>query len=160
MTAAGRSHRGPTTSACGSARVIPPTPRTAIRTGHRASGLATFALRSRATGGMIMRGMGKKDPRVDAYVARSAPFARPILRRLRILVHRGCPEVVEEIKWGSPHFNYKGMFCGMAAFQEHCVFGFWNRAMNIDRNEDAMGQFGRIRRLSDLPADTVLVDYV
>ena len=129
-------------------------------TGHRASGLTTFALLPEATGGMIMRGMGTKDPRVDAYVSRSAPFARPILRRLRALVHRGCPEVVEEIKWGSPHFNYKGMFCGMAAFQEHCVFGFWNRAMNLDKKESAMGQFGCLRSLKDLPADGVLVGYV
>src|SRR5262245_55905360 len=96
-TAAGSSQRGPSTRACGRARVIPPTPRTAVSTGHRASGLTTFALLPEATGGMIMRGMGKKDPRVDAYVAKSAPFARPILRRLRTLVHRGCPEVVEEI---------------------------------------------------------------
>jgi hypothetical protein len=70
--------------------------------------------------------MGKKDPRVDAYIAKAATFARPILRRLRTLVHRGCPEVVEEIKWGAPHFNYRGMFCGMATFKEHCVFGFWH----------------------------------
>ena len=107
-----------------------------------------------------MRGMGRKDPRVDAYVARSTPFARPILRRLRAVVHRGCPEVVEEIKWGMPHFNYKGMFCGMAAFKEHCVFGFWNRAMTIDRNEEAMGQFGCLQTLSDLPPERVLIGYV
>jgi uncharacterized protein YdeI (YjbR/CyaY-like superfamily) len=109
---------------------------------------------------MIMRGMGKKDPRVDAYVARSAPFARPILRRLRAVVHRGCPAVVEEIKWGMPHFNYKGMFCGMAAFKEHCVFGFWNRAMRIDRNVEAMGQFGCLQTLADLPSERALIGYV
>ncbi len=104
--------------------------------------------------------MGKRDPRVDAYIAKSAPFARPILRRLRALVHRGCPEVVEEIKWSSPHFNYKGMFCGMAGFKEHCAFGFWNRAMNLPEKEGAMGQFGCIRGRSDLPADPVIVGHV
>jgi len=104
--------------------------------------------------------MGKKDPRVDAYVAKSPDFARPILRRLRTLVHRGCPGVVEEIKWGMPHFNYRGMFCGMAAFKEHCTFGFWNRAMNLDKKEGAMGQFGCLTKLSDLPADRVILGYV
>lgn len=97
--------------------------------------------------------MGKKDARVDAYIARSAPFARPILKRLRKLVHQGCPPVVEEIKWGMPHFNHKGMFCGMAAFKEHCTFGFWNRALEIDASREAMGQFGCIGTVSDLPSD-------
>ena len=104
--------------------------------------------------------MGKKDPRVDAYIAKSAPFARPILKRLRSLVHRGCPEVVEGIKWGMPHFDYEGIFCGMAAFKAHCTFGFWNRAMNLERKAGAMGQFGCIRTLSDLPPDSVIVGYV
>jgi hypothetical protein len=104
--------------------------------------------------------MGKKDARVDAYIAKAAPFARPILRRLRALVHRGCPGVVEEVKWGAPHFNYRGMFCGLATFKEHCVFGFWNRALKIERDAGAAGQFGRITSVADLPSDTVLVGYV
>ena len=57
--------------------------------------------------------MGLKDPRIDAYIARSAQFARPILTKLRKLVHAGCPEVEETIKWGSPAFDYKGLLCGM-----------------------------------------------
>jgi uncharacterized protein YdeI (YjbR/CyaY-like superfamily) len=104
--------------------------------------------------------MGKKDPRVDAYIARSADFARPILTRLRKLVHEGCPEVVEDIKWGMPHFMYDGMFCGMASFKSHCAFGFWNRALKIGGSRNAMGQFGRIASISDLPKDEVLLGYV
>jgi len=104
--------------------------------------------------------MATKDPRIDAYIEKSAEFARPILRHLRSLVHRGCPEVVEGIKWGTPHFDYQGIFCGMAAFKTHCAFGFWNRAMNIDRKQDAMGQFGRIESLDDLPPDATIVGYV
>ncbi len=104
--------------------------------------------------------MGKKDARIDAYIAKSAPFARPILRRLRKLVHQGCPGVVEGVKWGMPHFDYGGIFCGMAAFKGHCTFGFWNRAMNLGRTGDAMGQFGRITSFSDLPADGVILGYV
>ncbi len=104
--------------------------------------------------------MGRRDPRVDAYIAKSADFARPILRRLRRLVHQGCPGVVEQIKWGMPHFDYGGMFCGMAAFKGHCTFGFWNRAMNLKKNEEAMGQFGSITKVSDLPGDSVILGYV
>ena len=73
--------------------------------------------------------MATKDPRVDAYIASAAPFARPILKRLRALVHEGCPEVVETIKWKMPAFEHAGPLCGMAAFKAHCVFGFWKAAL-------------------------------
>jgi hypothetical protein len=69
--------------------------------------------------------MGKRDPRVDDYIEKSAEFARPILKYLRRVVHLGCPQVEETIKWSVPHFDYKGIMCGMAGFKHHCVFGFW-----------------------------------
>jgi hypothetical protein len=106
--------------------------------------------------------MPTTDPRVDAYIAKSPEFARPILTRLRKVVHRGCPGVVETIKWGMPSFEHHGILCGMAAFKAHCAFGFWNRALEIADPEakTAMGQFGRIASASDLPKDAVLVAYV
>ena len=104
--------------------------------------------------------MVTKDPRIDAYIAKSAKFAQPILKHIRKLVHAGCPDVVETMKWSSPHFEHKGMLCGMAAFKEHCAFGFWNRALKIPGKEGAMGQFGSLKTVSDLPADKVLIGYV
>lgn len=111
--------------------------------------------------------MSTKDKRVDAYIARSASFAKPILNRLRKLVHEACPEAEETIKWGFPHFDYKGIMCAMAAFREHCVFGFWKaKLMNdYDRQfasvgETAMGHFGRIKSLKDLPSDAIIKRYV
>lgn len=100
--------------------------------------------------------MGTQDPRLDVYIAKSAPFAKPILTHLRKLVHANCPEVTESIKWGMPHFEYKArIFCGMAAFKAHCTFGFWlGGVLKIDaRLDKAMGQFGRITSLADLPGD-------
>ena len=100
--------------------------------------------------------MGTKDPRVDAYIAKSAPFAKPILTHLRKLVHANCPEVIETIKWSMPHFDYKGgIFCGMAAFKAHCTFGFWlGDLLKIETKLDkAMGQFGCIKALADLPGE-------
>jgi uncharacterized protein YdeI (YjbR/CyaY-like superfamily) len=108
--------------------------------------------------------MPARDPRVDAYIARSAAFARPILRRLRAVVHEACPQAEETLKWSMPAFLYKGMLCSMAAFQHHCVFGFWKGSLVLDRDghrmDEAMGQFGRITRLSDLPARRILIGYV
>lgn len=108
--------------------------------------------------------MGKHDPRVDAYIAKSADFARPILEHLRAVIHEGCPEVEEAIKWGMPSFLYHGrILCGIAAFKQHCAFGFWGgRGLvgNEDKRDDAMGQFGRIASLNDLPSKKTLVGYV
>ena len=107
--------------------------------------------------------MPKKDPRIDAYIDKAAPFARPILKYLRKVVHAGCPEVEETVKWSMPHFDYKGVMCGMAAFKEHCAFGFWKGTLILENNkaeEEAMGHFGRITSLDDLPSEKTLVGYV
>ena len=64
------------------------------------------------------------DPRIDAYIAKAAPFAQPILSHLRDIVHAACPEVVETVKWGMPYFTWNGNLCHMAAFTQHCAFGF------------------------------------
>jgi uncharacterized protein YdeI (YjbR/CyaY-like superfamily) len=105
--------------------------------------------------------MGKKDPRVDGYIVKAAPFARPILKHLRKLVHVGCPEVEETIKWQSPFFEYMGTICFMAAFKRHCVFGFWKGALIFgNKNKGAMGHFGRITSINDLPDAKILIRHV
>ena len=107
-----------------------------------------------------------RDPRIDAYIAEAAPFARPILRHLRQVVHRACPEATEAIKWGSPFFLYRGrILCFTAAFKAHLAFGFWGPAMHkvlaADGHEkDGRGLLGRITRRQDLPPDKKLMGYV
>jgi uncharacterized protein YdeI (YjbR/CyaY-like superfamily) len=102
------------------------------------------------------------DPRVDAFIAKSAPFAQPILEHLRQLVHEVCPDVEETIKWGMPALEYKGPMCGFAAFKAHCTFGFWKASLMQDvhgvmSNEaTAWGHLGRITSLQDLPSDAIL----
>jgi uncharacterized protein YdeI (YjbR/CyaY-like superfamily) len=111
--------------------------------------------------------MAKQDKRVDAYIARSADFAKPILEHIRELVHRACPDVEEGIKWGFPHFNYEGILASMAAFKSHCSFGFWKGAIMKDPygvmkvvGKTSMGSFDRISSLEDLPSDKILISYI
>jgi hypothetical protein len=107
--------------------------------------------------------MAGKDPRIDAYIAKAAPFAQPILRHLRKLVHQGCPEVQETIKWSMPHFEYHGIMLGMAAFKEHCSIGFWKGELITGRragSENGMGHFGRVTGLKDLPSDRQFIEYM
>lgn len=108
--------------------------------------------------------MGKRDPRVDAYIAKSQPFAQPILTHLRASVHAACPQTEETIKWGMPYFQYHGMLCGMAAFKAHATFGFWKgrHVFGGDKakHDEAMGQFGRLETVKDLPAKRLVSLYV
>lgn len=107
--------------------------------------------------------MGNRDPRVDAYILKSADFARPILTRIREVVHEACPEAEETLKWGFPHFSYKGILCSMASFKAHCALTFWKGDEVLGSDEasgGAMGQFGRLSALKDLPSKRVLKGYV
>lgn len=110
--------------------------------------------------------MAKKDPCIDAYIQKSGAFAKPVLNHLRALVHKACPAVEETMKWSFPHFDYKGMMCSMAAFKQHCAFGFWKTTLMkdakklLDNRADAMGSFGRIASLKDLPSDKVILSYI
>lgn len=107
--------------------------------------------------------MGTRDPRIDTYIEKSAEFARPILTRMRKLVHESCPDVVETLKWRNPSFEYEGLLCGMAAFKQHCAFGFWKHDLVVGEDPkaaEAMGSLGRIAKLSDLPAKARFAGYV
>ena len=107
----------------------------------------------------------KTDPRIDEMIAKAPAFARPILTHLRRLVHAGCPDVEEAVKWGRATFVYRGrLLCGMASFKAHCGFGFWHAEMSAlvtrelgeDKAEGSSGQFGRLTRLEDLPDDATM----
>lgn len=102
------------------------------------------------------------DPRIDAYIDRQADFARPILRHLRDIVRAACPDCEETLKWSSPSFLYKGkILAGFAAFKAHAAFGFWAGSQILEsgaRQESAMGQFGRLTSLDDLPPRAELIE--
>ena len=103
---------------------------------------------------------------VDGYIEKSQDFAKPILRHIRKLVRATIPEVEEVKKWSFPHFVYKGeTLCSMAAFKEHCAFGFWKASLMKDpqklmNGKDAMGHFGRITSLKDLPSNKIMKEYI
>ena len=107
------------------------------------------------------------NPKVDAYVAKVQPFAQAIMTHLRELVHKGCPEVEETIKWSRPFFEYRGaILCNMSAFKEHCSFGFWGEEIGAVLREakvlqeDGMGSLGRITSVKDLPSDKQMLGWI
>ena len=112
--------------------------------------------------------MGKKDNKIDDYIAKSQDFAKPILKHIRELVHNACPDVEEKMKWSFLHFDYKDeMMCSMAAFKQHCAFNFWKASIMKDPNKilstterESMGNFGRIMKLKDLPSDKIISNYI
>jgi len=115
-----------------------------------------------------MKQLERFNPQFDEYQKAAADFAKPIMAHLRELMHRACPEVVEEIKWGIPHFDYRGeMMCIFAAYKNHCAFTFWKESLMSDArlkaNPDAKPTkrfMGKLTALSDLPSDGELIAFV
>jgi len=109
-----------------------------------------------------------QDPRIDAYIAKSAPFAQPILQHLRKLIHKGCPDTQETIKWSMPFFEVHGApLCNMSAFKQHCSFGFWKAALLKDpdgilqvADKHSAGHLDKLTSLKDLPSDKILIAYI
>ena len=107
--------------------------------------------------------MPQPDPRIDAYIAAAPDYARPILERLRTVVHEACPDVEEAMKWGMPTFLYAGgILCSMAAFKQHASFGFWKHALVMGEGtpREGMGSFGRMASLRDVPPKKTLVPLI
>lgn len=108
--------------------------------------------------------MPEINPRFDDYIEKSAEFAKPILVHIRKLVHQACPDIVETMKWSMPHFDHKGPVCNMASFKQHCAFGFWKQSLleqdAFPAQKTAMGSFGRIASLNDLPDDALILDLI
>ena len=86
-----------------------------------------------------------RDPRVDTYIAKAPEYAKPILTYVRDMLHAAVPDVQETIKWGAPHFDYKGMMVGMAAFKEHAGINFWKGKLI---GKDGLSP---IKSINDLP---------
>lgn len=111
--------------------------------------------------------MAKKDPRIDEYIKNAKPFAQPILKHLRKLIHEIVPEVEETVKWGMPAFEYKGPIFSMASFKEHCAFAFWKSPLMKDaelfrnnKGEGGMGDLGKVKSVEDLPGDKLMKQYL
>ncbi len=105
---------------------------------------------------------------IDTYIKTAPEFSQEILLHFRKLVHQSVPDVEEKIKWGFPHFIYKNdVICSMAAFSKHCAFSFPKAALMIDKSllekaksEEAMGHFGKIKTIEDLPSDSKIKSYL
>jgi len=110
--------------------------------------------------------MEQYDSRVDAFIEKAADFAKPILEYIREIVHETSPVLIETVKWGFPFFDYKGPVCQMAAFKEHCSFGFWKATLLNDPHnalsigDGSAGNFGRITKIEDLPSKEIIQDFI
>jgi uncharacterized protein YdeI (YjbR/CyaY-like superfamily) len=102
--------------------------------------------------------MPKRDPLVDDYIAEAADFAKPILNRIRKLVHSACPQAEETIKWSSPFFEHKGILLAMPAFKKHCALIFWKSKRILNNGQKT--QLRRLTSIAELPGDEILTGYI
>ena len=96
-----------------------------------------------------------RDPRIDAYIAKAQPFARPILEHVRNRVHAVVPDVEEAMKWSHPTYCRGGkIVLGTAAFKEHAAVNFWRgQELGFEVKNGAMGQLGKLTQVDQLPTD-------
>jgi uncharacterized protein YdeI (YjbR/CyaY-like superfamily) len=134
-----------------------------------AKGFSGVRIGERQTGFVYTAVVNKPilNAKVDAYIAKAAPFAQPVLAHLREVIHKACPDVVEEMKWSRPFFLHGGVIlCNISGFKEHCSFGFWGAEMGKVLVQDGvvqeggMGSLGRITGLKDLPPDKKMLGYI
>jgi len=111
--------------------------------------------------------MGNRIPQIDLIIYKAAPFAQPVMNHFRDLMHEVCPHIEEKIKWGMPHFDYKGPISHMAAFKAHCSVGFWKAALLEEfsstlqlQGRTAMGHLGKITGMNDMPSDEILIPII
>ncbi|MFM1947563.1 MAG: hypothetical protein RL207_1846 [Bacteroidota bacterium] len=109
-----------------------------------------------------------QDSRVDAFIEKSADFARPILQEMRSIIQEAHPELEETWKWSFPNYTFNGkIICSFSAFKNHCSFGFWLGAQMSDPHhileqvgKTAMGSLGKITTVSQLPERELLITYI
>ncbi len=109
--------------------------------------------------------MAKRNPKVDSYINKAQPFAKPILKKWRSVIHKACPKVIEEIKWGAPFYLYQDrVLCATMGFKKHCALVFWKAALITKQNgAKAKADLKHLRRISlleELPADRDLMAYL
>jgi uncharacterized protein YdeI (YjbR/CyaY-like superfamily) len=71
-------------------------------------------------------------------------------------VHAAVPDVDETLKWSAPAFMLDGkILLIMASFKGHAALNFWRgqELRGASANRDAMGQFGKLTSVADLPPD-------
>ncbi len=109
--------------------------------------------------------MAQLNSKVDEYIAKSEGFAKPILEYLRQIIHETCPDAAEDIKWGTPHYSYKGdHLCMIAGFKNHCSFSIYKaeflKDKEITESVKAGKKFGymdKLKSVSELPSKDVLI---
>ena len=102
--------------------------------------------------------MSAHDARIDAFIAKAQPFAQPILTHLRDVLHHACGGLEESIKWGRPAFLNEGRILAVfGAFKAHASLTLWKMGEATGREEEGMGQFGKLTSLADLPGDEELI---
>jgi uncharacterized protein YdeI (YjbR/CyaY-like superfamily) len=110
---------------------------------------------------MMVSALSRRDPRIDAYIEKSAEFAKPILTYLRMVIHETCPTVEETIKWSAPFYMYEGILCSTPAFKQHCALIMWKgRLLPKDDAKYVTTELRKISSLADLPPRRKLIGYI
>lgn len=71
---------------------------------------------------------------IDEGIASAEPFAKAICKKLRAIILKAEPGIIEDWKWG-PNYYKDGMVCGFWYFKKHCSIVFYQGALLKDKKK-------------------------
>ena len=71
---------------------------------------------------------------IDEGIAGAEPIAQAICKKLRSIILKAEPTIIEDWKWG-PNYYKNGMVCGFWYFKKHCTFIFYQGALLKDKKK-------------------------
>jgi hypothetical protein len=80
---------------------------------------------------------------IDEGIKGAEPFARAICHKLREIIFKAEPTIIEDWKWG-PNYYKDGMVCGFWYFKHHVTFTFFQGAMLKDEKNVLQVNSGNI----------------
>lgn len=103
--------------------------------------------------------------RVEEYFDSLPDWSREICYRLREIVLKSDPSIIEDWKWG-PNYYSNGMLCGIAGFKKHVVLVFFQGVLLKDKkklliaNQNALhNRHIKFTRISDIN-EKLLLEYL
>ena len=102
---------------------------------------------------------------IDEGIASAEPFAQAICKKLRAIIFKAEPRIIEDWKWG-PNYYKDGMVCGFWYFKKHCTFVFYQGALLKDKKKILLMNEGNLHnrhiKFTDVKQidEKLLIEYI
>ncbi|MCW3104718.1 MAG: hypothetical protein JWO09_3158 [Bacteroidetes bacterium] len=102
---------------------------------------------------------------IDEGISQAEPKAQAICKKLRAIIFKAEPDIIEDWKWG-PNYYKDGMVCGFWYFKTHVSFVFFQGALLKDKKKVLLKNEGNLHnrhiKFTDLKQidEKLLIEYI